>query len=695
MKNIMFKRHLISLHGAALAFPLLASLVGAATLEEKFPEASAAFDLVRESPLIHKALVDDEYLMRLGNEPAVEDGLRSKLKDAAFRRFGETRSVRVEIVPATVTESAHVILGYQTDWDQFTALPTGGPPQNDPMLRGTGRDSMWHRVIYGGTDDPEAHAAFEALLQKRKDSPSNQRAELNSEFVKLAEKYLPSKPLEQVRADVKARIEKLVEAFAPYGAEIIDAPQHGHFGAKITDGLYLYIRDFPEDAPTRFRHDPFFWLIVSGGPKSMPQDYVPAFPGAEGMGAMATGGRGGQVIYVTTTDSEGPGSLKEALETTGKRIILFKVSGQIDLPEDTWIEHGDLTMIGYTAPGDGVEINGRLCLAADNVILRGMRFRLRPPLIRDGMSTRGRLHNIIFDHCSFAYASDELLRMIGGESSFYGFTIQYCLLGPGLAGIGDHPYGPEVGGYGTFHHNIFYNTLSRSPEVDCILVDWRHNIMANMRSGHSLRPHSRFNMIGNYIVQIPGNPNQYSFSSNDSAYLAGNLVEHGDEVRPFPGDYTSSYLTEPHRAMPVTHTDPRDLEELLVPIAGAYLPSRDSTDTHFMQRFVDRESLLPHLKGGVWKPYGNENDNMALYEMWEDEDFPPPAEGSGGPKDSDTDGMPDEWEIEYGFNPDRARDSAWDLDDDGYTNVEEYLYRTDPATFVDYTDPANNEHTLH
>ncbi len=669
--------------------------VSAATLEERYPLASDAFELVRESPLIHNAIVDDQYLERLGDEPASEDGLRARLGSSAFRSFGETHSVRVELVPPTITDRAQVILAYQTDWKHFTELPTGGPPQNDPVLLGTGRDSMWHRVFYGGTDDPEAHQAFEELLEKRKNYPSNRRYELDPEFVALAEKYLPTRPLKEVRADVMDHIEDLVEAFEPYGARVLEDPQLGNFGAKITDNLYLYIRDFPEEAPTRFRHDPFFWLVVSGGPKSMPSDYIPAFPGAEGMGAMATGGRGGQVIYVTNTNPDGPGSLKEAIETPGKRIILFNVSGQIDLPDETWIEHGDLTMIGFSAPGEGVEVNGRLCMAASNVILRGMRFRLRPPMIKDGMSTRGRLHNIIFDHCSFSYASDELLRMIGGESSFYGFTIQYCLLGPGLAGLGDHPYGPEVGGYGTFHHNLFYNTLSRSPEIDCILIDWRNNIMANMRSGHSLRPHNRFNMIGNYIVQIPGNPNQYSFESNDSAYLADNYVEHGDKVRAFNSDYTSSYLEQPHRAMPVTWTDPRDLESLLVPIAGAFLPARDSTDRHFMKRFVDRESLLPILKGGVWKPYGNENDNMDLYEEWEDVNFPPPQETMGGPVDTDHDGMPDAWEAEHGFNPRSDRDGAWDADNDGYTNLEEFLYHTNPREFIDYTDPDNNRHTLH
>jgi len=672
-----------------------ASEVAAVTLSGKYPKASEAFDLVELSPLIHNALLDDLYLTSLSEDRAAEQALRDQLAAVAFRRFGTTRSVRVELLHGTTTEQPAIVLAYQTQWKRFPSLPSGGPAQTDPVLLGSGRDSMWHRSFYGGTDDPGAHAEFEAMLVERRAMPSNRRRDMDPRFVVLAEKHLPNRPLTEVRAEVKGLIQQLVSAFKPYGAGMVDVPEYGHLGAKITEHVYLYIRDFSEDAPTRFEHDPFFWLIVSGGPRTIPTDVVPAFPGAEGMGSFATGGRGGKVIYVTNTNAQGPGSLKEALQTKGPRIVLFKVSGQINLLDQTWITEPNLTMIGYTAPGEGVEVNGRLCMGADNIVLRGMRFRLRPPSTKDGMSTRGRLRNILFDHCSFAYASDELLRMIGGDSSFYGFTMQYCLLGPGLAGVGDHPYGPEVGGYGTFHHNVFYNTLSRSPEADCALIDWSYNIMANLRRGHSLRPHSRFNMIGNYIIDIPGNPNEYSFAANDGVYQAGNLRERGGEVAEFRSGYSSSYLKAPYPVGRVTKTDPRELEALLAPMVGAFLPARDVTDQHFLADLAARESKLPHLKGCVWKPYGNENDNMELYQMWEDKDFPPPAGGATALKDLDNDGMPDDWEAQHGLDPEDPSDGSVDVDRDGYTNVEEFLNRTRPDEFVDYTVPENNVHTLH
>lgn len=675
----------------ACALPLLILLVSSnLVLAADLPAVA------RQSPILARTLTEEGFLTRLDDDPAYHAQLRKELSDAAFRKVGATRSVRVQMWRGTSVENPAIVLEYQTAFKQFTSLVSGGPGQTDPVQIGTGRDSMWHRTFYGGTDDPEAHKQFESLLDQRRRMPSNRRRELDPQFVGLAEKFLPRTPLVKVRAELQGLIEKLVEAYKSQGAEILTDPPYGHFGARITDKLYLYIRDFPPAAPTRFDHDPYLWLIVSAGPKPL-DDYLPAFPGAEGMGARATGGRGGQVIYVTTTDPEGPGSLKQTLLTPGPRIVLFNISGQIVLPDETWITEPNLTLIGYNAPGEGVEITGRLCLAADNIIFRGVRFRLRPPRSMDGMNTRGNLRNIIFDHCSFAYGSDELMRFIGNNSTFLGFSIQYCLLGPGMAGLGSHPYGPEIGGYGSFHHNLFYNALSRSPEVDCDLIDWSYNIMANLRSGHSLRPQSRFNMVGNYIVDIPGNPNAYSFDANDAVYQAGNWREVGGKLSEFRSSYTSTYLRRPYRVMPLTMDKPQELEARLLPTIGAYLPKRDATDTYFLEKYKARQSKLPYFEvpGRPWRPYGNENDNMDLYEKWEEANFPPPAAGAVAPEDTDADGMPDEWESANQLDPKDPSDGPADADQDGYTNVEECLYRTNPREKVDYTNPANNRHTLH
>jgi pectate lyase len=175
---------------------------------------------------------------------------------------------------------------------------------------------------------------------------------------------------------------------------------------------------------------------------------LPAFPGAEGFGAGATGGRGGRVIYVTNNNPSGPGSFTEALFTPGKRTILFAVSGTIPYP-CRWITEGDFTLIGTTAPGEGVEILGRFPIAASNIIVRGMRFSMRPPLDEDAVQTKDVQRNVIFDHCSFRYGSDELVRFKGNGATLGrvdGLTLQYCIFGPGLAGLGCHPWGAELDG---------------------------------------------------------------------------------------------------------------------------------------------------------------------------------------------------------------------------------------------------------
>ncbi|HEY7089719.1 MAG TPA: hypothetical protein VH518_16595 [Tepidisphaeraceae bacterium] len=685
---------------------ILLATITAARAYGAVPEAAA---IVENYPLLKQALTDDEFLSRIDNDETAHQKLHKDLANAAFRKVGNTRSVRVEMWRGTSTENPTIVLEYQTSFKLFAKLPPEGQLITDPVFVGVGRDAMWHRTFYGGTDDPAAREEFEKLWVERARMASNKRTTMDPQFVALAEKYLPNTPLADAYKDVKGVIEKLVEAYKPMGAQILDDPQYGAFGAKITDHLYLYLREFPHGAPGRSAADPFFWLLVSGGPRPWLNDYIPAFPGAEGMGARATGGRGGKVIYVTTLDPTGPGSIGEAFTTPGPRIVLFKVSGQITLPgggQDTtspgvgnqiWITQPNMTLIGYTAPGEGVEMKGRLCIAAENIIMRGMRFRLRPPFVKDGMSTSGNLRNIIFDHCSFAYDSDEQLRMIGNNSCFTGFTIQYCLLGPGLAGIGDHPYGPEIGGYGTFHHNLFYNTLSRSPEVDCDLIDWRYNIMANLRRGHSDRPRSRFNMVGNYVIDIPGNFNStYTFESTDAVWAEGNVRENGDAREPF-NLRGSVYLKKAYPTVPVTADKPEDLEAKLLPIVGAFLPTRDATDKYFLEKFKERKSKLPYFKkeGTPWRPYGNENDNPQLYEPWEEKDFPPPAAGAKPVVDTDGDGMPDDWEAANGFNPNDPSDGAADADNDGYTNVEEYLNHTKPRQFVDYKNPANNAHSLH
>lgn len=295
---------------------------------------------------------------------------------------------------------------------------------------------------------------------------------------------------------------------------------------------------------------------------------APAFPGAEGHGRYVTGGRGGEVRHVTNLNDSGPGSLRQALSGTAPKIIVFDVSGYIDLRSQLNVT-SNTTIAGQTAPEGGITLRYYTLYFGncDNVIVRFIRSRRSQVKdVNDGAdATWGRKRkNIIIDHCSFSWSIDEV-------ASFYdnrNFTLQWSTIAEGLANPGHtkgaHSYGGIWGGKNaSFHHNFVAHIQNRAPRfngaryawdgydktvysstVDAERVDFRNCLMYNWGNGNGCYggPGGGYvNMVNNYYKAGPGTKNktrvtQVSVASDGNAegsslkgyasryYINGNYV---------------------------------------------------------------------------------------------------------------------------------------------------------------------------
>lgn len=217
---------------------------------------------------------------------------------------------------------------------------------------------------------------------------------------------------------------------------------------------------------------------IALGTAAFAADQAPAFPGAEGRGRYVTGGRGGKVLHVTTLeDNNNEGSLRWALNQSGKRIIVFDVSGTIELKSTLTFSKDDVTILGQTAPGEGITLAYyTLEPKASNVIIRFLRSRRSQVKdVNDGADAffERQRANIIIDHCSFSWSIDEVASFYDNTNT----TFQWSTVAEGLCnaghGKGAHSYGGIWGGKGaSFHHNMIAHVQNRAPRFNGARYQW-------------------------------------------------------------------------------------------------------------------------------------------------------------------------------------------------------------------------------
>lgn len=491
-------------------------------------------------------------------------------------------------------------------------------------------------------------------------------------------------------------------------------------------------------------------------PSDLPQAKTPAFPGAEGGGKFSFGGRGGKVYVVTSLADSGPGTLREAVEAVGPRVVVFNVAGIIHLKMPLFIEAPYLTIAGQTAPGDGICVAGETTLInTHDVVIRYLRFRRGNMDVfdRDDALGGNPVGNIIIDHCSCSWGLDENISMYrhiyepasggpGRKLPTVNITIQWTISSESLNTY-NHAFGGTWGGRNSaFHHNLFASNTGRNASIGMsydfnfinnVLFNWRH------RTIDGGDQNSRYNIINNYLKPGPITPQgeiRHRFLRPDAspskdksaprfgkAYVAGNVVE-GDEavtannwnggVQFSVGDGAESVevtgadkssklieqvrVEQPFPMAAVTIQPAREGYAAVLAQAGATLPRRDAVDTRVIEtvRTGQTWAMGQEIPMKLMKGLAKNNLGIAGNGIITD-----PAQVGGYPEykgtpvaDLGADGIPASWKNKYKLDPRDADLANKDLQGDGYTVLDKYLNGLDPTKKIDWSDPRSNVNTL-
>ncbi|MDR2839772.1 MAG: hypothetical protein LBV75_00680 [Paludibacter sp.] len=442
--------------------------------------------------------------------------------------------------------------------------------------------------------------------------------------------------------------------------------------------------------------------------QSLRQEKKLAFPGAEGFGQYTSGGRGGRTLFVDNLNDSGEGSLRAAIDADGERTVIFRVSGTIFLNTPLEIKHGDITLAGQSAPGDGICIaNYPFKINADNVIIRYMRFRMGDVGKAQDDALGGTRHrHILIDHCSMSWSTDECASFYDNEF----FTLQWSILSESLRKSvhdkGEHGYGGIWGGKkATFHHNLLAHHSSRNPRFcgaryhestkETEIADFRNNVIYNWGFNSSYAgENGQYNIVNNYYKPGPATKKSVqhrileAWQSNDYGgfhdfgyfYIAGNVMESNATVSKnnWEGvDYKtySDHLrlndTKPHSDSLLARCQiltPWEYEITTQHNARqAYNAVLQQAGASFRRDAIDQRIIAETKTGKATFGENGMVDSQEQVGGWAE------LKSLPYPTDSDNDGIPDAWEKKHNLNPNDASDAVKFSISNDYTNIEVYL----------------------
>lgn len=507
----------------------------------------------------------------------------------------------------------------------------------------------------------------------------------------------------------------------------------GEFAAFTTDASYTIATD--DDATYSVaavsRHG-----VVSEQATAIEATKLLAFPTAEGFGKYASGGRGGQVVYVTSLDDDADteGTLRWAIAQYPDEplTIVFSVSGEIELQSELSISRSDFTIAGQTAPGDGIVITHNKVDfgGSENFIVRNMRFRIGQKdvdgnILAENAVGAENCSTFIFDHCSFGWSVEE--NMNTADSHF--LTVQYSIVHEGLYNAGHSKgvrgYGAQWGGSpATYHHNLLTNNNSRSVRFNgargedyVVFIEYINNVnynygtasacyggenTADITSYNGLNSAHECNFINNYYKPGPATPStSYFFQSNyarDGAtswapaqwFADGNVMDGNTDAT----DDNWSAITVETYTLSDIKADERIVTETpyykysVLGNEGTYDPEDYMLDSYqtaanayksvlnkvgTINRDQVEERIVEEVETGTVTYTGSVSKLSGIIDLETDaEGFFDYSTDYTAPTDTDLDGMPDEWENEHGTDANVADQNT--LSDNGYTALEVYLY---------------------